>query len=163
MSAATAVADRMRLPQPSRALLAIALAIFAAVVFVLFNGQYTIPHDNDAPFFHLLRDAREWLDANRNTNIVLVLTVTPIRVVVSAVFEVFTLVLHQLTWPGLTTIAGALGLAVGGWRLALLMVGGFLSMGILGLWQRYGQRRGRPGGARSTQRAPEALTAVVED
>ena len=47
MSAATAVADRMRLPQPSRALLAIALAIFAAVVFVLFNGQYTIAHDDD--------------------------------------------------------------------------------------------------------------------
>jgi glycine betaine/proline transport system permease protein len=135
MSAATAVADRIRMPQPSRLVWATGLAIFAAVAFVLFSGQYTIPHEDDAPFFHVLRDAREWVDANRNTNPVLVLTVTPIRLLVSVVFDAFSFALHNLTWPGVVTVAGAMGLAVGGWRLCLLLAGGFLSMGVLGLWQ----------------------------
>ena len=38
--------------------------------------------------------------------------------------------------PGIIAVGGALALAVSGWRLAALMVGGFLSFGILGLWDR---------------------------
>jgi glycine betaine/proline transport system permease protein len=135
VSAAAAVGDRLGMPRVPRLAWAAALGLFVAVAFVVFNGQYTIPHDDDAPLFHALRDARDWVDANRNTNPILVLTVTPIRVIVTAVFDAFTFVLRGLTWPGLTVIGAALGLAVGGWRMCLLMAAGFLSFGFLGLWE----------------------------
>jgi glycine betaine/proline transport system permease protein len=54
----------------------------------------------------------------------------------NGVYGAFLALLQGLTWPGLTAIGAALGLAVGGWRLAAIMVGGFLSFGILGLWDR---------------------------
>lgn len=135
MSAATAVAGRLNAPRIPRRAWAIGLGVFVAVAFVVFHGQFTIPHDDDSPFFQFLREIRDWIDANRNTNIVLLLTVTPIRIIVSAVYDAFSLVLHGLTWPGITTIGAAVGFAVGGWRMALLMAGGFVSFGALDLWQ----------------------------
>jgi glycine betaine/proline transport system permease protein len=134
MSATTAVMGGLpgRVPRLAWAIL---LAGFTAVVFVALHGQYTIPHDNDAPLFRTINQLREWIDANRNSNIVLVVVVTGIRVVISSVFDLFSTVLHGLTWPGLTTIGAVLGLVVGGWRLALLVGAGFLSFGVLGLWE----------------------------
>jgi glycine betaine/proline transport system permease protein len=135
LSAAAAVARRVSAPGIPRRAWAVGLGLFVAVAFVLFHDQFTIPHDDDAPLFHALRDFREWIDANRTSNIVLVVTVTAIRVVITTIFDAFSFVLHGLSWPGLTTIAAVLGLVVGGWRLALLMAAGFVSFGILGLWQ----------------------------
>ena len=44
--------------------------------------------------------------------------------------------LTSLPWLGVTAVTAAtLGLVVGGWRLAALAVGGFLSFGVLGLWE----------------------------
>jgi len=135
VSAAAAVANRLGTPRVPRLAGGLLLGLLVAVLFVLFHDQYTIPHDDDAPFFHALRDFRDWIDNNRNSNIILVVTVTAIRVLISTVFDAFSFVLHNLTWPGLTAIGAAAGLAVGGWRACLLMTAGILSLGILGLYQ----------------------------
>jgi len=132
---AAAVASRLGTPRVPRLAGALLLGLFVAVAFILFHDQYTIPHNDDADFFHALRDFRDWIDNNRNSNLILVVTVTAIRVVIATVFDAFSFVLHNLTWPGLTTIGAAVGLAVGGWRLCLMMTAGILSFGILGLYQ----------------------------
>jgi glycine betaine/proline transport system permease protein len=119
---------------PQRAAWALLLAASAVVLFLVFRGQQTLPHDNDAPLFEAILDLRSWIDANRNSNPILVVFVTGTRLIVSAAFDVTRAILHGLTWPGLTALAGALGFVVGGWRMAALMAGGFLSFGILGLW-----------------------------
>ena len=135
MSAAAAAAGRLVPPLPR---LAWALLIGAAAIllYVVFAGQYTLPHDNDAPTFARINDIREWIDANRNTNIILVVTVSGIRFLITSIFDVFMAVLHGLSWTGLTTIGGVLGFYIGGWRMAGLMATGFLSFGVLGLWER---------------------------
>jgi len=135
MSAATAVVGRL-VPTLSRPVWGGILLVATIAVYAVFNGQFTLPHDNNAPTFDRINDIRAWVDANRNSNIILVVFVTGIRTAITFIFDVFMAVLHGLGWPGLTTIGAVLGFLAGGWRLAALMASGFLSFGVLGLWER---------------------------
>ena len=117
-----------------RGLVAILLAAGAAALYLLFRGQDTLPHDNEAPLFDTLLDVRRWVDANRNSNPIFVLVVGGIRSFVALTYQVSHDVLHGFGWPGLTVLGGALGYLAGGRLMAALMVSGFLSFGVLGLW-----------------------------
>ncbi|MEO7664507.1 MAG: ABC transporter permease subunit [Candidatus Limnocylindrales bacterium] len=131
MSAATATVGRLIPPVP-RIAWALLLAAVAAVIYVVFAGQFTLPHDNDAPVFHRINDIREWIDNSRSGNPVL----TGIRLLINAIFEGFLFALRSATWIGLTTIGAVVGYFAGGWRLAALIATGFMSFGVLGLWDR---------------------------
>ena len=131
MTTATTTLSRGFQP-PSRTVVGLVFLGVIAVVYVLFAGQYTLPHVDDAATFTRLNDFREWLDDNRNGLFFL----AGIRALIDGLYETFLLVLQSLTWPGLTAISAAAAFAIGGWRLAALMVGGFLSFGVLGLWDR---------------------------
>lgn len=135
MSAIAAMAQR-RTDGIPRGWLAFGLVLLVAVLYVLFAGQWTIPHDDDAPTFHRINDAREWIDSNRNSNPVFLIFVGGVRTLLTAIYDLFLAVLNGLTWPGLLAVAGALGAAIGGWRLAALAIGSFTAFGLLGLWER---------------------------
>ncbi|MBI2762488.1 MAG: ABC transporter permease subunit [Chloroflexi bacterium] len=126
---------RRRIPA-TRRFWAVALAIGAVALYIAFAGQWTLPHNNDAPFFERLNDFRAWIDANRNSNPILVVLIVGVRTAMGALFTGYLGILQVLTWPGLTVIAGGLGLLVGGRRLGGLLLSGFLSFGVLGLWDR---------------------------
>ncbi len=133
MTTLAAASARLAIPG-SRRVWFVVLAIVTIAVYVVFAGQWTITHDADAPAFHRLQDARDWIDANRHSNIILVVFVEGVRAIIGALYDAFFGLLTALTWPGLTVIAGTAGLLVGGWRLAGLMATGFLAFGVLGLW-----------------------------
>src|SRR4051794_25508131 len=84
-----------------RALIA-ALAIAAAVAYLVFRGQWTLPHNDDEPLFRTLNGVSETVAANRGV-------LEPIRVVVSALIGVFNDLLASLGWPGVIGVAGAIG------------------------------------------------------
>lgn len=128
---AVGVAVGRFVPGVPRAAIGLALAAAAVVMFVLFRGQWALPHDDDAALFGSLNDLRETIEDNRH-NIPLV---AQVRVGIGALVDAFLAGLHGLTWPGLTAIFAALGLVVGGWRVALLAAAGVLSFGVLGLWE----------------------------
>ena len=118
-----------------RPLLGLVFLGAVAVVYALLAGQWTLPHDDDAATFRQFNGARDWLDLNRTTNPVLV-ALTGLRSLFNVVYGLLLAALQGLTWPGLIAAGGAIGLVAGGWRLAALMVGGFMSFGLLGLWDR---------------------------
>ena len=134
MTAAAAVAQR-RVPTIPGSVVGLVFLATIAVLYLLFAGQWTLPHDDDAQRFHQINDIRSWIDANRNSNPALLLVIGTIRVAVAAIFDAFMFVMHAIPWLGWLGIGGALGFALGGWRLTALTVGGFLSFGILGLWE----------------------------
>ena len=135
MTAAAAVAQR-RFPALSARVVALLLLALVAVLFVAFAGQWTLPHDDDAQRFHQINDIRAWIDANRNSNVVLLVVLGSVRFVIGGTVDVFMTALHAISWLGWVGIGGALGFALGGWRLAALGIGSFLAFGVLGLWER---------------------------
>jgi glycine betaine/proline transport system permease protein len=109
-----------------RNLTLIGLAAFA-VLFLVFRGQWTLPHNDDYGLFSFLNGVRDWVDANRTI-------LEPIRAGVAAAVTVFDDLLASLGWPGVIGLAAALGYAFGGVRLTILATTGFALLGMLGLW-----------------------------
>jgi glycine betaine/proline transport system permease protein len=119
----TAISD----PAAARRALVVVLGIAAALAYVLFRGQWTLPHNDDEPLFRTLNQVQEEVASNRTV-------LEPIRAGVSALIDLFDNLIASLGWPGVLGLAGGLGLAFGGVRLGLLAILGFASLGILGLW-----------------------------
>ena len=109
-------------------------AVLAALTFVVFRGTFTLPHDDQAPIFQALNGIRDWVSDNQASHPLFVFVIHPIRDAIGAMVGALQALLHGLTWPGVIVTAGAIGAVGGGWRLALLAVTGFASLGILGLW-----------------------------
>jgi glycine betaine/proline transport system permease protein len=118
-------------PTVPRRVLGLLVAAAAVLIYIVFQGQFTLPHDNDAGLFRSLNALRETVEDNRHS----IPLVTPVRLAVGALVDGFITVLHGLTWPGLLGVTTAIGLVIGGWRLALLGALGVLSFGALGLWE----------------------------
>jgi glycine betaine/proline transport system permease protein len=119
----------------SRRLWGSLLLVVSVVLFVVFRNQWLLPHDDDADIFRSVNGLRDWVDANRNSNVVFVLVVDTLRLTIAGLFDLVQSVLHGLTWPGVTVLAGAIGLVFAGRRVAVLMVASFLAFGLLGLWE----------------------------
>ncbi|MBA2382350.1 MAG: ABC transporter permease subunit [Chloroflexi bacterium] len=114
-------------PVAARRALVVVLAAAAALAWVLFRGQWRLPHNDDEPLFRSLNEVHDIVARNRDL-------LAPVRVVVGGLIDVFNEITASLGWPGVLGLAGALGFLFGGWRLALLGVLGFASLGVLGLW-----------------------------
>ncbi|HEX2756368.1 MAG TPA: ABC transporter permease subunit [Candidatus Limnocylindrales bacterium] len=125
---AISLSARSRLdPLTARRGLMLVLLAAAAIAYVLFRNQWTLPHNDDEPLFRSLNSVRDFVDENRNV-------LEPIRLAIGSVVDAFDFVIESLGWPGIIGLAGALGLVFGGWRLAVLTITGFASLGVLGLW-----------------------------
>ena len=106
----------------------------AVALYLLFAGTSLLPHDEDARAFTLLRDARDWVDANRNSSPIFLFFINYIRLFIDLLVNTLLTTLHAMGWPGLIVAAGALGWALGGPRLGLLSLAGFAAFGVLGVW-----------------------------
>ena len=114
-------------PRVSGRALTVTLAAAAALLFVIFRGQWTLPHDDEYGLFGFLNGVRDTVEANRTI-------LEPIRAGVAGLVAVFDDLLASLGWPGVIGISAAIGFAFGGVRLTILAVSGFLLLGVLGLW-----------------------------
>ncbi len=114
-------------PGLARRLLAVVLAAVVVLLYILFRGQWTLPHDQDFPLFKTLNGVKEAVDQNRTL-------LDPIRVAIAALVDAFANGIAFLGWPGVLAVAGGLGIIFGGLRLAILCVVGFAALGVLGLW-----------------------------
>ena len=106
-----------------------------AVGYLVFRGQGLLPHDEGSQVFTALNELRDWISDNRTANPIFVVIIGTIRAVAGGLVDLSVGALLAMGWPAVVTLAGALGLAFGGRRLALLQVAGYLSLGVLGLWQ----------------------------
>lgn len=111
----------------SRRALAIVLGLAAVVAYVLFHGQWTLPHDDDYGLFRTLNEVRVAVAANR-------MILEPIRVGIAGLVGVFDELLASLGWTGVIGVAAAAGMAFGGVRLTVLATTGFAILGVMGLW-----------------------------
>ncbi|HEY8438872.1 MAG TPA: ABC transporter permease subunit [Candidatus Limnocylindrales bacterium] len=111
----------------ARRWLALVLAIAGVLAWILFRGQMTLPHDDDAPVFRTLGGIRDWAADNRST-------LAPVREGIGGLIDVFDELLASLGWPGVIAVVAAIGLGFGGVGIGLLAATGLASLGVLGLW-----------------------------
>ncbi|WP_328853903.1 ABC transporter permease subunit [Microbispora hainanensis] len=139
VSAPVRVAPPVEAPARARRLprwVAPVVGVVAVVVlYVAFRGKAVLPHDDDATLFHWLNDARDWVDANRNSSPIFLYVVNYIRLGAAGVYDAIQAVLVALGWPGLLGLAAGLGWLAGGWRIALVSFAGFAGVGVLGFWE----------------------------
>ena len=114
-------------PAIARRLLMVIVIVLVAGLYVIFEGQWTLPHDEEYQLFTSLNGLRDFVDQNRTV-------VDPIRIFIGALVDVFDAIIAGLGWPGILAVAGGLGLIFGGLRLATLSVVGLAALGVLGLW-----------------------------
>jgi glycine betaine/proline transport system permease protein len=106
----------------------VGLAVIAvAILWIVFRGQMTLPHNDDAPIFRTLGGIRDWATDNRQT-------LAPVREGIGALIDLFDGLLGALGWPGVIALITAIAVGFGGFRVGLLAFAGTASLGVLGLW-----------------------------
>ncbi|GAA2679804.1 ABC transporter permease subunit [Nonomuraea recticatena] len=135
MSGAVATLETPVLRRPPRWLVPVAVGVVLLAGYLTMRGTATLPHDDEAAPFLAVNEARDWVDSNRNDNPLFLYGVNYVRIYLGELYAAFETVLFALGWPGLIGALGALGWLAGGWRLALLGVGGFAALGVLGVWE----------------------------
>lgn len=133
-AASIAIARRAELRISKGGQLALLLGV-AAVVYLVFRGQWTLPFNDDNGWFRFLNSIRDWINVNRGIGPFFVYVIDPIREGISALVDACLYVLDSMSWIGVTAIFGALAFAFVSWRTALLVVGSFFAFGLLGLWE----------------------------
>ncbi|WP_051797947.1 ABC transporter permease [Catenuloplanes japonicus] len=121
--------------RPGRGTLFAAFVVLLIAGYALLRGRATLPHDGDAGAFRVFTGLRDWVDDNRDVNPVFLFVVNYLRFGVSLLVGGVQSLLTGLGWVGLTAVAGALAGVLAGWRIAVLTGAGFLSFGVLGLWE----------------------------
>jgi glycine betaine/proline transport system permease protein len=123
-----------RRSRPGRRTLILLLALVTAGVYLVVRTSAPAD-DEDAWAFRFFGDLRDWVDANRDISPVFLYGFNYLRLGVSLLIDTVHTALYGLGWAGLVAAAGALAAVVAGWRTAVLAVAGFLSFGVLGLWE----------------------------
>ncbi|MFN8148549.1 MAG: ABC transporter permease subunit [Candidatus Nanopelagicales bacterium] len=110
------------------------LAVVWIVLYKIFDGKW--PLESGVP-----ENAQEWLQNfatsigdGRLTNPLFIYVLNPITDALQAAYDGGVWITQQLGWTGMTGLATAVALVLAGWRMALLTFLGFLSFGIVGLW-----------------------------
>lgn len=84
----------------------------------------------------IFSNLERWALENRNSSPLFLYVITPIKHASEAVYDNLLLLLVRMTFLGVIVGAGALALALAGWRKAVLAVLGFTFLGLVGLWDR---------------------------
>jgi glycine betaine/proline transport system permease protein len=123
-----------------------ALGVLGAwiVVWAFTKGQDTLalPGRQHTDLHDSLTGFRDSVLSSRDTNPVVQLTYELGRWFTSAVDWIQRMIaipdyprpVPQVGWVGVTAVAAWIGLALGGWRIALLVAASFLSFGVFGYW-----------------------------
>jgi glycine betaine/proline transport system permease protein len=126
-------AGRRALRLPRGTLEVTALLAFL-LAYLAFRDRWTLPHDEEHGAFQALNDVRDWVEENRNSSPVFLYVVNYVRLGVGNLYDLLQSTLTALGWPGLIGAAGAAGWVFAGWRVGLVGAAGFVSFGVLGLW-----------------------------
>lgn len=132
-SVSIAGARRYTIHRGSQGMYWVGLIGVSTLLYLLFRGQWTIPHEDETALFDALLSFRDEVEnALQNGPIGAVLT--GIRDAVGWFVEIIIELLLALPWAAVIVLGGTIGYAVGAWRIAALVVVGFLVIAAMGLW-----------------------------
>jgi glycine betaine/proline transport system permease protein len=113
----------------------ILLGVAAAALYVLFRGQWTLPHEGDTAVFRGLNGARDQIAEIQRTVPAVSFVLDGIRGAMGGLVDLILGVLVGVGWPAVIAIGTTIGYAAGGWRTGLLALSGLAVLGALRLWE----------------------------
>ncbi len=104
-----------------------------ALGMMLFSGGFptSLVVDASKPF----NAFSDWVITHQRTSAIFVHFLVPLRNGINDSVDRLVLQLDRLTWVGVAVLAAAIAGLLAGWKMALLTLGGFLALGVLGLWE----------------------------
>jgi glycine betaine/proline transport system permease protein len=144
MTSASLVLGRVRTPH--RGYLALAVVAVWVVLWAVLAGQQTLVlgRSDLTPLHTSLNSASEVIDNGRNSNPLFTYFINYIRLFIDAVVVFVQGLIAQpsfgrpvpvVGWLGVVALATSTALLLGNRRVALLTAAGFVSFGLLGLWE----------------------------
>ncbi len=113
--------------------LLILLSVWIMLWYIL-NGRWVLESGVPAAVSDWFQQVVSTIGDNRLTNPLFIYVFTPVTELLGALYDRGVWATEQLGWTGMTAIGTAFALLVAGRRMALLTLLGFLSFGVLGLW-----------------------------
>lgn len=110
------------------------LAVVWIVLYKLLDGKWPLESGVPENAQAWLQDFSSTIGDGRLTNPLFIYVLNPITDALQAAYDGGVWITQQLGWTGMTGVATAIALLLAGWRMALLTFLGFLSFGIVGLW-----------------------------
>jgi glycine betaine/proline transport system permease protein len=110
------------------------LAVVWIVLYKLLDGKWPLESGVPENAQAWLQDFSSTIGDGRLTNPLFIYVLNPITDALQAAYDGGVWITQQLGWTGMTGLATAVALVLAGWRMALLTFLGFLSFGIVGLW-----------------------------
>lgn len=110
------------------------LAVVWIVLYKLLDGKWPLESGVPENAQAWLQDFSSSIGNGRLTNPLFIYVLNPITEALQAAYDGGVWITQQLGWTGMTGLATAIALVLAGWRMALLTFLGFLSFGIVGLW-----------------------------
>lgn len=120
-------------PWVRRIVWAIAAIVVAAIGLVFLRPGF--PERFVIDITQFFDDIGDWVIQNSATSPLFVYVLTPIRDALGSLFDTTVTVLERMTWFGLVVTASMIAGVVAGWKMAILTAAGFLSFGLLGVWE----------------------------
>lgn len=121
--------------RPSKWMLLLGIFVVWIVLYLVFNGRGAFgdgqPTAAAQDWFKRVNDAAT---AGRNTNPIFVYGFNLIRQPLDGMYPWLVGIFSNIGWTGVTAIFGAVALIFGNWKVTILTVLGFLSFGVLGVW-----------------------------
>lgn len=111
----------------------VGLIVVSAILYLVFRGQWTIPHQSETDVFEWFLSLRDWVEDWLQAGPVGAI-LTAIRDGVGWFVELIIDLLLTLGWPAVMALFGTIAYAVGGWRITALVAAGFVLIGAMGLW-----------------------------
>lgn len=126
-------ARRAGVPVPQR-FVWLGLAAAAALLYLAFRDQWTLPHERDTPVFQAFNAARDEIAALQRTDNPVSFVLGGIRGAMDGLVDAMLALLVGMGWPAIIAVTTLIGYAAGGWRTGLLALSGLAVLGALNLW-----------------------------
>ncbi|GLZ34823.1 glycine/betaine ABC transporter permease [Lentzea sp. NBRC 105346] len=131
---------------PRKAIIVGGIIVGWLVLWLLFRNLATLPLDASAltPLHRWVNELNDAVGASRNSNPLFLFFFNEIRLVIDEFVTFIQALIAQpgfgrpvpvIGWLGVVALVGYVSAAVAGWRPALLAMGGFVFLGLQGLWQ----------------------------
>ena len=109
----------------------VAIAVTVAIGHHLAPG---FPESRTVDVAARFNQFNDWVITHQRTSAIFVDFLVPLRNGIQSAYDHMVLTLGRMTWLGVIAMAAAIAGLVAGWRYAVLTAGGFMVMGVLGLW-----------------------------